>query len=88
MNRLGNPGADWTGPKQGLFAPKLRGWGLIYEAGEALRAIPVTTDGRIPSFRRNRSEEYVRPMKSDFVPSKPGLQKLTASMAELLRRYS
>lgn len=88
MNRLGNPGADWTGPKQGLFGPELLGWSLTYESGDAWRRIPVTTDGRIPSFHRDRTREYVRPVDSDFAPSKAALKKLAESMAEVLRRHS
>ena len=88
MNRLGNPGTDWTGPKRGLFGSKLLGWSLTYESGDAWRRIPVTTDGRVPSFHPDRTGEYVRPIDSDFAPSKAALTKLTESMAEVLRRHS
>lgn len=88
MNSRGNPGADWRGPKQGLFGPKLCGWGLTYEAGERYRGMPVTTDGRMPSFHGDRLDVYVRPVDSEFVPSAAALKELAESMAEVLRRHS
>ena len=88
LQPLGFAGADWTGPKQGLFGKKLRGWSLTYESGDAWRRVPVTTDGRIPSFRPDRPEEYVRPVDSEFSPGAQAVSRLAESMAEVLRRHS
>jgi hypothetical protein len=85
MAALGNPGMDWE-MKEGRFSRKVRGWSFYIDP-DSLRGLPVTEDGRIPSFVRDRPGEYVRPIDSQFTPSDDVLQRLTFSMAELVRRH-